>query len=315
MRQIAQDRDPRLMPIVRRLAAPTRVAVHGRPGVGVRTVAKALGGAGVTVVSAGADVDVLVIAEAPKREDLAMVDASRRPAVVVLNKADLSGYGPGGPLAAAHHRAAHHRAVTGLPTVPMAALLADVALADDLLAALHTLVTEPADLSSTDGFVRCPHPVPSDVRARLLDALDRFGIAHAVLTLSRGATAADLVPHLRQLSNLDRVVDNLHAAAAPQRYERLRTAIADVHAIAAQSRDRRLADLLTTDDTVLAVMGAAVDVVEAAGAHVDRGDSPSAHLRRATHWRRYGRGPVTALHRACAADISRGSLRLLGRTR
>jgi hypothetical protein len=62
------------------------------------------------------------------------------------------------------------------------------------------------------------------------------------------------------------------------------------------------------------MMAAAVDVVEAAGLSVDRGDDPSSHLRRAAHWRRYSRGPVDALHRSCGADIARGSLRLLGRT-
>ncbi|HTI75954.1 MAG TPA: hypothetical protein VL634_13240, partial [Mycobacterium sp.] len=69
------------------------------------------------------------------------------------------------------------------------------------------------------------------------------------------------------------------------------------------------------DATVLAVMSAAVDVVEAAGIRVDRGDDSAAHLRRAVRWRHYSRGPVTSLHRACGADISRGSLRLLGQMR
>ncbi len=32
------------------------------------------------------------------------------------------------------------------------------------------------------------------------------------------------------------------------------------------------------------------------------------------HWTRYGDGPVNALHRSCAADICRGSLRLYGRS-
>jgi hypothetical protein len=43
---------------------------------------------------------------------------------------------------------------------------------------------------------------------------------------------------------------------------------------------------------------------------VDRGDTAAAHLRRAVHWQRYRRGPVAATHRACGADIVRGSLRL-----
>lgn len=302
---------------MRRLAAPIRVAVCGRPGVGGRTVAAALTGAGAAVVPAGsdADVDVLVIAEAPKPEDLATVDPQRRPVVVVLNKSDLSGPGPGGPLATAHRRAARCHTVTGLPTVPMVALLADPPLTDDLVAALRTLVTEPADLTSTDGFVRCAHSLPAETRARLLATLDRFGIAHAVLALDRGATVPALAGHLRQLSQVDRVLTHVHAAAAPLRYRRLRRAIREVQAVAALSGDQRLAEVLTADDTVLAVMTAAVDVVEAAGARVDRADDPAAHLRRAVRWRRYGQGPVNALHRACAADISRGSLRLLGRSR
>ena len=58
-------------------------------------------------------------------------------------------------------------------------------------------------------------------------------------------------------------------------------------------------------------MAAAVDVVQAHGLVVDPGTQPDAHLRRARHWRNYGRGPVDALHRSCSADIVRGSLRLL----
>jgi hypothetical protein len=95
----------------------------------------------------------------------------------------------------------------------------------------------------------------------------------------------------------------------------LRSAITELHSLAVQSGDPQLARFLSTDATVLAVMAAAVDVVEAAGVEVDRGDDSAAHLRRAVHWRRYSRGPVGALHRSCGADIARGSLRLLGRVR
>ena len=153
------------------------------------------------------------------------------------------------------------------------------------------------------------------MRRRLLDTLDRFGIAHAVKAIGEGADAAALPPLLRRLSLLDRVVAHLDAAGAPVRYRRVRAAIAELQALAAQSGDERLADFLSTDDTVMAVMAAAVEVVEAAGVLVDRGDDRTAHLRRAVHWQRYGRGPVDALHRSCAADICRGSLRLLGRPR
>lgn len=297
-----------MWPLLRRLQAPTRVAVHGRPGVGRTTVAAALASAGVTVTTAG-EVDVLVLTEAPKPEDLGLVDAAARPVVVVLNKADCSGRGPGGPLAVAERRATRVRVATGLVTVPMVALLADVRLTDPLLRALRTLVAEPADLSSPDAFVGAAHPLPTEVRSRLLATLDRFGVAHAVLALAEGTDPGELPGRLRRLSGLDRVVAAVHAAAAPLRYRRLRGVFDELHSLATDSDE--LADLLGTDDAVLTVMTAAVDVVQAAGARVDRGDDPQAHLRRARHWRRYGRGPVTALHRACAADITRGSLRLL----
>ena len=89
----------------------------------------------------------------------------------------------------------------------------------------------------------------------------------------------------------------------------------ELQTLAVQSGDDRLTELLSTDETVLAVMAAAVDVVEASGVRVDPGDDAASHLRRAVHWRRYSRGPVDALHRSCGADISRGSLRLLRRAR
>nr|WP_306454896.1 hypothetical protein [Mycolicibacterium malmesburyense] len=284
--------------------------------MGRATVTAALGSAGVEVTpDGGAEVDVLVIAEALKPEDRAFLDRSDRPTVVVLNKADLSGFGAAGPMAHAFHRAARCRALTGLPTVPMVALLADVDLTGDLRDALRTLLTAPADVSSTDAFVHAPHPLPREVRERLLGALDRFGIAHAVLALDRGASLETLPNHLRKLSQLDRVVGHIHAAGAPLRYRRLRSALTQLRALATQSGDSRLAELVVGDDAVLTAMAAAVDVVEAAGARVDRGDDADSHLRRAVHWRRYANGPVNALHRACAADISRGSLRLLERSR
>ena len=74
--------------------------------------------------------------------------------------------------------------------------------------------------------------------------------------------------------------------------------------------DRRIGEFLTRDDTVVARMMAAVDVVEAVGMNVDRDDTAAAHLRRATHWQRHRRGPAASIERACGADIVRGSLRL-----
>jgi hypothetical protein len=287
--------------------------VLGRDGVGRGTVAAALAASDLTLTAdpAAADVHVVVIAEALKPEDRALL-VGDKPSVMVLNKADLTGLGDGGPLAKAHRRAADCRTLTGTPTVPMVALLAIAELHDELLWALRALVTEPANLTSTDAFVGAPHSVPSELRRKLLASLDRFGIANALLALGEGAEVA---PVLRRASQIDRVVAHIAAAAAPVRYRRLQTAIAELRCIAALSDDSQLAELLSTDATVLAVMSAAVDVVEAVGVQVDPGDNATAHLRRAVRWRHYSRGPVTALHSSCGADIARGSLRLLGQVR
>jgi hypothetical protein len=312
-----QSRNPRLTPIIGRIAVPPRVAVLGRDGVGRDTVGAALSRAAVTVTldATVADVHVLVIAEALKPEDRAQLAAADRPIVTVLNKADLTGLGDGGPLVRAHRRAADCRALTGVPTVPMVALLATAELDDELMSALRVLVTEPADVTSTDAFVRTGHSLRPELRRRLLAALDRFGIATAVLALGEGADAATVSAVLRRASQIDRVVEHIEAAGAPVRYRRVRSALTELNSLAAQSGDERLAEFLSTDETVLAVMAAAVDVVEAEGAAVDRGDDAAAHLRRAVHWRRYSRGPVDTLHGSCGADIARGSLRLLGRAR
>jgi len=269
----------------------------------------------VTPDETAADVHVLVIAEAVKPEDHARLAAADRPIVTVLNKADLTGLGDGGPLTRAHRRAADCRALTGVPTVPMVALLATVDLDDELMSALRVLVTEPADLTSTDAFVCTGHSLRPELRRRLLAALDRFGIARAVLALGEGADDATVSTVLRRASQVDRVVEHIEAAGAPVRYRRVRSTITELHSLAVQSGNEPLARFLSTDETVLAVMAAAVDVVEAAGVRVDRGEGAAAHLRRAVHWRQYSRGPVGALHRSCGADIARGSLRLLGRVR
>ncbi|HEX2399512.1 MAG TPA: hypothetical protein VHJ79_05905 [Mycobacterium sp.] len=269
----------------------------------------------VTADPATADVRVLVIAEALKPEDRAELANADRPTLTVLNKADLTGFGTGGPLALAHRRAADYQALTGVPTVPMVALLAMADLDDELVAALRTMVTVPADLTSTDAFVQSDHPLPQAIRARLLDMLDRFGIAHGVMAVAKGADDATLPTVLRRLSQIDRVVAQLDAVGAPVRYRRVRAAISELRALAVQFGDEGLTEFLSSDETVIAVMAAAVDVVEATGVAVERGDDAQSHLRRAVHWRRYGRGPVDALHRSCGAAISRGSLRLLGSVR
>ena len=104
------------------------------------------------------------------------------------------------------------------------------------------------------------------MRRRLLDTLDRFGIAHAVLAIGDGARRRPTVRRAAARAQpVDRVVAHIEAAGAPVRYRRVRSAITELHALAAQSGDERLAEFLSTDETVLAVMAAAVDVVEAAG--------------------------------------------------
>ena len=54
-------------------------------------------------------------------------------------------------------------------------------------------------------------------------------------------------------------------------------------------------------------MAAAVDVVDGRGHRRSTdGDDAAAHLRRAVHWQRYGRGPVDALHRAARPTSAAG---------
>jgi hypothetical protein len=319
---------PHLLPIIAGLRAPLRVAVVGRDGVGRGCVETALRRRGVAVVprrphGAVFDVGVLVIAEAAKPEDVVAARSTSAPVLVVLTKADLAGAGAGGPLAAARLLAAASQRETGLPTVPVVGLLAALEggthsgthpepnLEDDLVAGLRAFVTEPPDLSTVDDFVGGPHGVAGDVRRRLLARLDRFGVAHAVLALAGGCPPDRLPKVLRGLGNLDEVMAALHDRAAQVRYRRLRTALAEVRALAVARENDALAGLLTSDVAAMAAMSAAVDVVEADGVSVDRGDTVSAHRRRAIRWRAYGRGPVNALHRDCSADIVRGSLRLM----
>ncbi|WP_442930654.1 hypothetical protein [Mycolicibacterium sp. 050232] len=296
-----------------RVSTPLCVDVRGRRGVGVSTVASALAGAGLETGDGG-DVTVLVIAEVLKPEDEALLGELRRtgrPTVVVLNKADLAGSGPDGPVATAHRRAQSLRRAAGVPVVPMVSLLAvAAALPPHLLDALRLLADEPADLTSVDAFVAGAHRVRPAVRTELLERLDRFGIAHATLALSRGADAEALPTLWRRLSEVDRVVAAIEAAAAPVRYRRMRWALAELRAVGGPVVGRFLA----ADDTVIAVMAAAVDVVQAEGLTVDQGDDRNAHLCRARRWRHYRDGPVNALHRRCGDDIVRGSLRLLGAT-
>jgi hypothetical protein len=301
-RSTASVADARWAAVAERLTTPVRVTVSGRRGVGRSTVAHALVRAGIEVAPVdAAELLVYVIAEVVKPEDSDAVASSRHPVLAVLNKADLAR----GPLP-----------VLGVPVEPMVGMLAvaafDDSLDDTLWAALGVLSAQPADLSSPDGFVAGAHPVAAEVRRRLVDTLDVFGITAAVAAIRQGTPAPKVGELLRRLSRIDPVVEQIRAAGAEVRYRRILDAVIELEVLAVT--DRRAAELLSADDTVNARMAAAVDVVEAAGLHVERCDNPAAYLRRAAHWRRYGRGPVAELHRACGADIVRGSVRLWSKT-
>lgn len=315
------------------MRAPLRLAVVGRPGVGRSTVASALAGPA-TVLTAdprSAELCVRVIAETFKPEDRRAVRSSPVPALVVLNKADLAGADPGGPLVCAQRCATALAASAGVPVVPMIALLASVDLGDDEMAALRVLTTEAPDLTSTDAFVDAPHRLRAGVRAKLLAALDRFGLAHALLAVADGADAAAVARRLRELSQVDQVLEQLTAAAAPVRYRRVCDAIRELRVLATVTGDERLAAFISSDEVVIAVMAAAADVLQACGIPVEVGvhagaeggiggggirvGDSAAHLRRAVHWRRYADGPVDRTHHRCATDLVRGSLRLLSATR
>jgi hypothetical protein len=319
--------------IAERAAAPLRVAVRGRRGVGCATVARALDragtAAGIMVIppTCPADLVVYVITEVVKPEDtqaIQAIAAARRPVLAVLNKADLAGFAGDGPITAARSRCAHFSPLVGVPMEPMIGLLA-VAVVDDRLddalwAALRVLAAHPAGSASLDGsyegFLAANNPVPIQVRRRLLNALDLFGIALGLAAVRQGGTAAQAQALLRRVSCIDAVVDKVVAVGAEPRYRRVLEAVAELEAMAVCHDEigARISAFLSRDDTVIARMAAAVDLAETAGLEVGPGfadrDDPAAHLPRAVRWQRYSRGPVSDVHRACAADITRGSLRL-----
>jgi hypothetical protein len=124
------------------------------------------------------------------------------------------------------------------------------------------------------------------------------------------------------MSGVDAVLNKISVVGAEMCYQRILQAVAELEALAV-SRDQMaetISGFLSRDDTVVARMAAAVALAEAVGldpvkldpVNWDR-DDPAAHLPRAVRWQRYSRGPVSDLHRACGADIARGSLRLWSR--
>ncbi len=329
--------DPRVTAIAERCAAPLRVAVRGRRGVGCGTVARALDLAGdgcgisaTTGVTDDADIDVHVAAEVVKPEDTEAIAATTRPVLAVLNKADLAGSLSGragdGPMVAARTRCAALSVVAGVPMEPMSGLLALAALRDldgALWAALRVLAADPGGATCLDdsfgGFLAADNPVPTAVRLRLLDTLDLFGTALGIAAARQGRTPAQARALLRRISGVDAVLNAISALGAGVRYQRVLRAVAELEALAV-SRDRvgeAIGGFLCGDDAVLARMAAAIEVAEADSLDPrddDRRDADAAaHLPRALRWQRYSLGPVSELHRACGADIARGSLRLWSR--
>lgn len=330
--------DPRVTVIARRTAAPLRVAVRGRRGVGRRTVARALGQVGrasgvaaelqvsSSATDVGVDAVVYVVAEVVKPEDAHAIAATEHPVVAVLNKADLSGRHGDGPIAAARARCADLSALIDAPMEPMVGLLAVATdeLDDEnpLWAALHALATHPGAAACLDGsfagFLAAQSPVPTGARQLLLDTLDLFGTALAVAAIRQGRTRAQVRTLLRRMSGVDAVLAKVGALGAEARYQRVLAAVAELEALAAGRGElgEQIGGFLSRDDTVVARMAAAVDLAEAAGLDpggpepVDVDRDPSAHLPRAVRWQRYSRASASDLHRACGADIARGSLRL-----
>ena len=303
-RYAAGAADGRLTAIAQRAAAPLRVAVRGRRGVGRSLVTCALNHAG--IVPDEPDLVVYVIAEVVKPEDSRAVQAlvaARCPVLAVLNKADVAGFAGGGPMALARARCKHFSALLGVSVEPMSGLLA-VAAQEDVLddaswAALRTLAL------AADGSV------PADVRLRLLDTLGLFGVAVAVAAVRRSKTAAQVRALLRLVSGVDAVLDQVAAVGAEVRYRRVLDAVAELEALAVA--DGEIGDFLARDDMVFARMAAAVDLAQSAGLQVGSCRDPAGYLSRAARWQRYSREQASAVHRACGADIARGSLRLWSR--
>ena len=294
--------EPALARCAAELNAPVRVRVRGRPGSGVRSVVRVLQlassiTAGVAVCGPDdeSELEVRVIVEAFTAEDAT-------PELAVLNKADLIGFTGAGPMAAAFTRCAELRRRTGLTVVPLSAraalaALEPAALDDDVFGALRAVAAGPARLEAS-------------LRARLLAELDLFGIANAVAALRAGADRTAVRTVLRRVSGVDAAVAEIDRAAAPARYRRIDAVLAGLAGLAAGPGGARLAGFLAGDEVVLARMAAAAEVVRHAGMAVA---SPADPLRAAIRWRRYAGGPVSALHRACGADLARGALRLWDR--
>lgn len=325
--------DQRVVAIAQRAAEPLRVAVRGRPGVGCRTVARALQGAGsssgMTVTpqarAADSDVDlvVYVTVEVVKPEDREAIAATRRPVVAVLNKADLAGPLSGaGPIVMAQARCAQFSTLLGVPMESMIGLLAVAALDDlddTLRAVLRALAAHP------DGFDALDRAVAGFLARQPCRSLPRYGCgcwtpstcSASHWAWQRSGRAGPREPRRSSAPcYAGSAVSTPSSTRSPPPVLRCATGgcltrSRSCEALAAQAKEigGPIGEFLRDDDTVLARMAAAVDVALAVGLDVGPLDDPAAHLPRAVRWHRYSLDNGD-MHRTCGADIARGSLRL-----
>lgn len=291
--------EPALAWLADDLTAPVRVRVRGRSGAGVSSVVRVLQlacpGVAVCLEDDDPELEIRVVVESFAAED-------GRPELAVLNKADLIGFAGAGPLTEAISRCEELRRRTGVQVVPLSAPAA--------MAALDPAVLDDELFGALDALAAGPARVDGAVRGRLLVELDLFGIANAVAALRAGADRGAVRTALRRVSGVDEVCAEIDRAAAPARYRRIGLATAELTVLAAGPDGARLAGFLAGDEVVLARMAAAEEVLRSAGMSPASGAD---QLRAAIAWRRYADGPVSALHRACGADLARGALRLWDR--
>ncbi|MFV0495673.1 hypothetical protein [Mycobacterium sp.] len=308
--------DDRVAALAERTGAPVTVTVSGRRGAGRHTVAGALDRVGrssgirAAVAAGEPDLRVHVLVETVKPED----HRGEKPVLAVLNKTDTIHLRGAGPMPAAQARCVRLSALMEVPTLPLSGLLAVAGcrgLDGACWAGLRALAADPGMPGlldgSFDGVLAASLPVPVAVRQRLLATLDLLGIALGSAALRQGADMAQVRALWRQVSGVDAVVEQLVAAGTVVRYRRVCEAVAVLEALAVSNPQIRT--FLSRDDTVLARTAAAVDVVAAAGLE----PGPDEPLARAVHWQRCRAACASELHRACAADIARGSLRLWSR--
>jgi len=127
----------------------------------------------------------------------------------------------------------------------------------------------------------------------------------------------------RFTAELQRLTDDVpglaHVVAGPEpddaagRYRSMCAVLSEIAWAANELDDDRVHRWLASDAMAALRTAAATAALTADGLVVEAAMDPDAQLRRALHWRRHGRRTTTDLHRRCAADLTRGSLRLLAR--